>query len=101
MPEYVAELCRMQGGELIPFETMEFSADNHDEAVKHAVEWLPSANTPRQRLPRRNHVCPIRAWNDQSFRTLATISSATFGAISMGSTADKASGLANEAGASA
>ena len=46
MPEYVAELCRMQGGELIPFETMEFSADNHDEAVKHAVEWLPSANTP-------------------------------------------------------
>jgi uncharacterized protein YjbJ (UPF0337 family) len=38
-----------------------------------------------------------RAWNDPSFRTLPiTVSLATFGAFSMGSTADKASGLANE-----
>jgi uncharacterized protein YjbJ (UPF0337 family) len=38
-----------------------------------------------------------RAWNNRSFRTLATgVSLATFGAFSMGSTADKASGLANE-----
>jgi hypothetical protein len=44
MPEYVAELCRIQGGELIPFETTEFSADNHDEAVKQAVEWLSSTD---------------------------------------------------------
>jgi uncharacterized protein YjbJ (UPF0337 family) len=38
-----------------------------------------------------------RAWNDRSFRTLATkVGLATSGAFSMGSTADKASGLANE-----
>ena len=40
MPEYVAELCHMPGNELIPFDTKEFSADNHDEAVKQAIEWL-------------------------------------------------------------
>jgi hypothetical protein len=40
MPEYVAELCHMPGNELVPFDTKEFSADNHDEAVKQAIEWL-------------------------------------------------------------
>jgi hypothetical protein len=46
MPEYVAGLCRMQDGELVPFDTKEFSADNHDEAVRQAVElFLSSADT--------------------------------------------------------
>ena len=45
MPEYVAGLCRMQGGELVPFDTKEFFADNHDEAVRQAVEWLSSTDT--------------------------------------------------------
>jgi hypothetical protein len=46
MPEYVAGLCRMQDSELVPFDTKKFSADNHDEAVRQAVEWLlSSANT--------------------------------------------------------
>ena len=40
MPEYVAELCHTPGNELVPFDTKEFSADNHDEAVKQAIEWL-------------------------------------------------------------
>jgi hypothetical protein len=42
MPEYVAGLCHMQDGELVPFDTKEFFADNHDEAVRQAVEWLSS-----------------------------------------------------------
>ena len=37
MPEYVAELCHTPGNELVPFDTKEFSADNHDEAVKQAI----------------------------------------------------------------
>jgi len=46
MPEYVAGLCRMQGSELVPFDTIRFSADNHDEAVRQAVVLLlSSANT--------------------------------------------------------
>jgi hypothetical protein len=44
MPEYVAGLCRMQGSELVGFETKEFSADNHDEAVRQALEWFLSTN---------------------------------------------------------
>ena len=44
MPEYVAGLCRMQNGELVPFDTKEFFADNHDEAVRQAVEWLSSTD---------------------------------------------------------
>jgi hypothetical protein len=43
MPEYAAELCRMQGSELVPFDTTEFSAENHDEAVRQAVEWFLSS----------------------------------------------------------
>ena len=45
MPEYVARLCRMQGSKLVPFDTKEFSADNHDEAVRQAVELFLSINT--------------------------------------------------------
>jgi hypothetical protein len=45
MCQYVARLCRMQGSELVPFDTEEFSADNHDEAVRQAVEWFLSTNT--------------------------------------------------------
>ena len=45
MPEYVAGLCHMQDGELVPFDTKEFFADNHDEAVRQAVEWLSSTDT--------------------------------------------------------
>jgi hypothetical protein len=45
MPEYVAGLCHMQGNELVPFDTKKISADNHDEAVRQAVEWLSSTNT--------------------------------------------------------
>ena len=45
MPEYVARLCRIQGSQLVPFDTKEFSADNHDEAVRQAVEWFLSINT--------------------------------------------------------
>jgi hypothetical protein len=44
MPEYVASLCRMQDGELVPFDTKEFSSGNHDEAVRQAVEWLSSTD---------------------------------------------------------
>ena len=44
MPEYVAALCRMQGSELVPFDTIKFSADNHDEAVRQAVKWLSSSS---------------------------------------------------------
>jgi hypothetical protein len=44
MPEYVAGLCRMQDGELVPFDTTKFSAENHDEAVRRAVEWLSSTD---------------------------------------------------------
>jgi hypothetical protein len=44
MPEYLAGLCRMQGSELVPFDTKEFSADNHDEAVRQALEWFLSTN---------------------------------------------------------
>jgi hypothetical protein len=44
MPEYIAGLCRMEGSELVPFDTMKFFADNHDEAVRQAVEWLSSAH---------------------------------------------------------
>ena len=44
MPEYVAGLCRMQDGELVPFDTTRFFADNHDEAVRQAVEWLSSTD---------------------------------------------------------
>jgi hypothetical protein len=44
MPEYVAGLCRMQDGELVPFDTKRFFADNHDEAVRQAVEWLSSTD---------------------------------------------------------
>jgi hypothetical protein len=43
MPEYVAGLCRMQGSELVPFDTKSIFAENHDEAVRQAVEWLSSA----------------------------------------------------------
>jgi hypothetical protein len=43
MPEYVAGLCRIQGSELVPFDTIRFSADNHDEAVRLAVERLLSS----------------------------------------------------------
>jgi hypothetical protein len=45
MPEYIAGLCRMEGSELVPFDTMKFFADNHDEAVRQAVEWLSSTDT--------------------------------------------------------
>jgi hypothetical protein len=45
MPEYVAGLCRMQGSELVPFDTKSISAENHDEAVRQAVEWLSSTYT--------------------------------------------------------
>jgi hypothetical protein len=45
MPEYVAGLCRMQGSELVPFDTKSIFAENHDEAVRQAVEWLSSAYT--------------------------------------------------------
>jgi hypothetical protein len=45
MPEYIAGLCRMVGSELVPFDTMRFFADNHDEAVRQAVEWLSSTDT--------------------------------------------------------
>jgi uncharacterized protein YjbJ (UPF0337 family) len=41
--------------------------------------------------------CFHQPWNDRSFRTLNRVSSPTNEAITMGSTADKASGLANEA----
>jgi hypothetical protein len=44
MPEYVAGLCRMEGSELVPFDTIKFLADNHDEAVRHAVGWLSSTD---------------------------------------------------------
>jgi hypothetical protein len=44
MPEYVAGLCRMRDGELVPFDTKRFFADNHDEAVRQAVEWLSSTD---------------------------------------------------------
>jgi hypothetical protein len=44
MPEYVAGLCRMQDGELVPLDTKRFFADNHDEAVRQAVEWLSSTD---------------------------------------------------------
>jgi hypothetical protein len=37
--------CRMGGSELVPFDTMRFFADNHDEAVRQAVEWLSSTDT--------------------------------------------------------
>jgi hypothetical protein len=43
MPEYVARLCRMQDGDLVPFDTKEFSAGNHDKAVRQAVEWFLSS----------------------------------------------------------
>jgi hypothetical protein len=43
MPEYVAGLRRMQGSELVPFDTTRISAENHDEAVRQAVEWLLSS----------------------------------------------------------
>jgi hypothetical protein len=50
MPEYIAGLCRMEGSELVPFDTMKFFADNHDEAVRQAVEWLSSTErASRQR----------------------------------------------------
>jgi hypothetical protein len=45
MPEYVAGLCRMQGSEFVPFDTKSIFAENHDEAVRQAVEWLSSAYT--------------------------------------------------------
>jgi hypothetical protein len=44
MPEYVAGLCRMHDGELVPFDTKRFFADNHDEAVRQAVERLSSTD---------------------------------------------------------
>jgi hypothetical protein len=44
MPEYVAGLYRMQGSGLVSFDTMKFSAENHDEAVRRAVEWLSSTD---------------------------------------------------------
>jgi hypothetical protein len=46
MPEYIAGLCRMEGSELVPFDTMKFFADNHDEAVRQAVERLSSTDAP-------------------------------------------------------
>jgi hypothetical protein len=44
MPDYVAGLCCMQDGALVPFNTMEFLAENHDEAVRRAVEWMSSTD---------------------------------------------------------
>ena len=38
MPEYVARLCRIQGSELVPFDTKEFSADNHDECQRRSKD---------------------------------------------------------------
>ena len=42
MPEYVAGLCYMKGAELVPFETLNITADNDDDAVRQAVEWRVS-----------------------------------------------------------
>jgi hypothetical protein len=58
MPEYVAGLCHMQDGELVPFDTLNFFAENHDEAVRQAVKWLSStdlsaAHQERLRMVRR------------------------------------------------
>jgi hypothetical protein len=44
MPDYIAGLCRLEGGELVSFDTVNFFADNHDEAVRQAVEWLSSTD---------------------------------------------------------
>jgi hypothetical protein len=44
MPDYIAGLCRLEGGELVSFGTVKFFADNHDEAVRQAVEWLSSTD---------------------------------------------------------
>jgi hypothetical protein len=44
MPDYIAGLCRLEGIEFVPFRTVRFFADNHDEAVRHAVEWLSSTD---------------------------------------------------------
>jgi hypothetical protein len=36
----------VEGSELVPFDTLKFFADNHDEAVRRAVEWLSSTEAP-------------------------------------------------------
>jgi hypothetical protein len=45
MPDYVAGLCNMQDGELVPMETKRITADNDDDAVRQAVEWRVSTFT--------------------------------------------------------
>jgi hypothetical protein len=39
MPEYIAALCHMAGTELAPFESLNLTAIDDDEAVQKAVKW--------------------------------------------------------------
>jgi hypothetical protein len=62
MPEYVAGLCRMEGSELVPFDTIKFFADNHDEAMRHAVGWLSSTDTALVIDPSPSQPWLARGW---------------------------------------
>lgn len=45
MPDYVAGLCTMENGEIVPFETMNVAAKDDDDAVRQAIEWRVSTLT--------------------------------------------------------
>jgi hypothetical protein len=43
MPDYFAGLCSVDGGNLIPFDTLGIAAKDDDDAVRKAIEWRASA----------------------------------------------------------
>jgi hypothetical protein len=45
MPDYVAALCTMEDGELVPFESVNITAKDDKDAERQAVEWRVSSIT--------------------------------------------------------
>ncbi len=39
MPEYVAALCHMPGTVPVPFESVNITAEDDEEAIRKAVQW--------------------------------------------------------------
>ena len=39
MPEYVAALCRMDGTQVVPYESLNIVAKDDEQAIRQAVRW--------------------------------------------------------------
>jgi len=61
MPDYIAALCTMENGEIVPFETVNLAAKDDADAERQAVEWRVSAITTIDRETWLQVLCDGRA----------------------------------------